>query len=323
MVRQFALVLTAWIVIAVGHVGPAYGQEEDNPDKVDQLPLEFPVRTAVRRSILKVRPREAGPSAEQQRQIKDNCLWGLPKKTVGADVGPTRIVCRDGYVLEHSSESRIPLWVAEHCTREELTGNLPRTNPFRPDPKLNRAERSELADYRGSGFDRGHLAPNGNQKVDDRLRRETFFLSNIVPQVGKEFNQSIWADLEDQVRKWAKPRGEAFIITGSLFYDPEEEDPDTADGLVEVTLIGDNEVAVPTHLFKIVVAKNSSDEWQSIAFVMDNKNHGEDEPFEQHIQSIDWIEERAGFNFMPNMQAETGIPDIEQRLESRRSSIWN
>jgi endonuclease G len=272
--------------------------------------------------VLKAQPREAGPSADQQRQIKDNCLWGLPKKIVGAEVGPTKVICRDGYVLEHSSESRIPLWVAERCTKEEITGSLPRTNPFRADPLLEPAERSELADYRGSGFDRGHLAPNGNHKADDRLRRETFFLSNIVPQVGKKFNQSIWADLEGTVRKWAKPRGEVFITTGSLFYDPQEENPDTADGLVEVTVIGDNEIAVPTHLFKIVVAKNSSGEWQSIAFVMSNTNHREDETFEEHIQSVDWIEERSGFDFMPEMRAETGMPDIEARLEAAKSPIW-
>jgi endonuclease G len=225
--------------------------------------------------------------------------------------------------LEESLEEKIPLWVAEHCTEDELNGSLPRTNPFAPDPKLARGERSELSDYRGSGFDRGHMAPNGNQKVDNQLRIETFYLSNIVPQVGKKFNQSVWADLEDTVRKWSKKRHEVWIITGSLVYDPKEENPATADGLVDVTLIGDNEVTVPTHLFKIVVAKNGN-QWESLAFVFENRNYPQNEPFDKHLQSINWIQERSGFDFLPDVKAETGDPGIETRLEaSAATRLWD
>jgi endonuclease G len=219
-----------------------------------------------------------------------------PKARPGVDVGPTRMVFRDGYVLEHSSEAKVPYWVCEHSTKQELTGNLPRTNPFKADPQLAGFPRAELSDYRGSGFDRGHMCPNGDFKNDERVRRETFFLSNIVPQVGRGFNQSIWADLEDQVREWTKTRNESWIITGPLFYDPDEDNPATADGLVNITVIGDDEVQVPTHLYKIIVAKKGGN-WESIAFVMENTSHPDNE-FSKFIQSIDWIEERSGFDFM-------------------------
>ncbi len=297
--------------------------EADNPDKFDQGSDEFPFRPSVRRSVFKLnRPHAGLPKADQDR-VADNCLFGQPAHLANIDVGPTQLICRDGYVLEHSSDSKIPLWVCEHCTADELDGSLPRTNPFAPDPKLAPGERSELADYRGSGFDRGHMAPNGNQKVDDRLRIETFFLSNIVPQVGKKFNQSCWADLEGLVRKWAKKRDEVWIITGSMVYDPKEENNSTADGLVDVTVVGDNEVVVPTHLFKIVVGKRG-DKWESLAFVFENRSYPKDEEFKEHLQTIDWIEERVGFDFLPNAKAETGDPSIESKLEATKApALWD
>src|SRR5262249_29635414 len=154
-----------------------------------------------------------------------------------------------------------------------------------------------------------------NQKVDEQLRKETFFLSNIAPQVGRNFNQSVWADLEDTVRGWTRKRKETWIITGGMFYDPAEENPSTADGFVNITVIGDDEVEVPTHLFKIVVAKNAAGAWESLAFVYENTSYPKDEDPENHLQSIDWIEERTGFDFMPDAKADTGDPMIEAKLE--------
>ena len=133
----------------------------------------------------KFQQRQAGFSPGELARIQQHCLSGLPTRDPSFPHGPTRYVARAGYVLEHSSVDRIPLWVAEYIVTDQLTATLPRSNPFRPDPLLPEGERAELADYRGSGLTRGHMAPNANQTVDDELRRETFFLSNMVPQDGQ------------------------------------------------------------------------------------------------------------------------------------------
>jgi endonuclease G, mitochondrial len=287
---------------------------------------EFPSHKANIRSAFRLKTKEAGATPEQLEMIAENCLWGMPKHLPGVDLGPTRYVYHQGYVLEHSNDSKTPLWVSEHCTRDALSGHLKRTNPFRPEPQLQGFPRSELSDYRGSGFDRGHMAPNGNQTVDDELRTDTFFLSNIVPQVGKKFNQSVWADLEDTVRKWTKSREETWIITGGLFYDPKEEDERTANGLVEVDRIGDDDVAVPTHLFKIIVGHNpDSKKWESITFVMPNRNYPHrDIDFGKFIRSVRWVEERAGIDLFPEVVAKNpGHPEVKKEIDDGVIELWN
>ena len=73
---------------------------------------------------------------------------------------------------------------------------------------------------------------------------ECFYLSNMVPQVGKGMNQGIWKDLEEKVRKWAIARGELFIFTGPVYEGGAKE------------TIGKNRVAVPSALYKIIYDPN-------------------------------------------------------------------
>lgn len=293
-------------------------QNRDPDPFTDETP-ETIRRSDLRPSILS-RKKVAGLTQEQEALIEENCgRFGKPVPIQGVTLGPTRFVCRAGYVLEHSSESRIPLWVCEHSTKDEVSGNAERRDQFKAEPQLNGFPRAELSDYKNSGYARGHMAPAGNQAKEQELKDQTFFLSNMVPQFQATFNGGIWAKLEDTVRDWTDDLGETFIITGPLFYDPLEEDPNTADGFVPYETIGENEVAAPTHLYKIVVAAKPGGGLQSIAFVMANKTgYGTPYRLEPYIVTIDWIEERSGINFLPKLtEAE------EQLLETTRSSLWS
>lgn len=238
-------------------------------------------------------------SLTDTQRLERHCFKGCPIVDPDFGLGPTVIVTHDGYVLEHSSTDKVPLWVAEFVEKAQLTGNAKRRDKFAPDPQLKPGKRSELADYKRSGFDRGHQAPAGDQTTDQKLKDETFFLSNMAPQTGA-LNQQIWAALEDLTREWAKDAGSAYIITGGFFYDPAEEDPNTADGLIDYSTIGKGAVAVPTHFYKIVV-KGKGDQARAIGFVAENRGYKKPFDFAALIKPIDWIEERAGLNFMPDL----------------------
>lgn len=263
-------------------------------------------------------PQQHGLTPEQQRSIRANCPDGAPAEDPSWDHGPTQIVARDGYALRHSAVDRIPLWVCEGIAKAQLDGPLhrPDNEPFGPDPELPAGQRAELSDYKRSGFDRGHMAPSADQTVDARLQAETFFLSNMAPQVGSGFNQHVWKQLEEKARDWIRDAGKGYVITGPIFYDPKEEDPATADGQIEYTIIGDNAVAVPTHFYKIVVAQKAGRR-QAIAFVFENRKHASPHDWPSFIRAIDWIEARTGLDFMPDLD-----PVEQQRLESQPALMW-
>ncbi|WP_257460983.1 DNA/RNA non-specific endonuclease [Archangium lipolyticum] len=325
--RLGVLACIAWLLTACVaqkpsiQPGPPLGAPppEESQDEASDYDDDFIVDKR-RAQFTKFGQAEAGFTPEQERRIEANCPFGLPRALKAWEHGPTRYVIREGYVLQHSGSDKLPLWVCEGVERAQLEGNLPRPGQgaFKPDPELPKGERAELADYKGSGYSRGHMAPAGNQTVDQQRKTETFYLSNMVPQL-QVHNGGIWSTLENTARQWAQDRGKAYIITGPMFYDPAEEDPNTADGFVDVYRIGANALPVPTHFFKIVVAQNASGQWEAIAFVQEHR--GYDKPYDsqlpQTIQSVDWIEERAGFDFMPDLEDEQ-----QQALEASPSPMW-
>ena len=115
----------------------------------------------------------------------------------------------------------------------------------------------------------------------------------------------IWASLEDTSRVWTRARGELYVITVPMFYDPKEENPLTADGSVTYRQIGQDHVAVPTHFYKIAVTfpRGAAGEPDAIAFVMENRAYPKPFHLDHQIVPIKWIEERTGLIFMPKLAA--------------------
>jgi DNA/RNA endonuclease G (NUC1) len=243
-------------------------------------------------------------TAAQQQLLDRHCFQGMPVHSKTAPLGPTRLIVRDGYALEHSSELRIPLWVCEHLAKEDVDDPTDRLSPepFAPDPLLARFGRAELRDFSHSGFARGHMSPDANRESDE-LKKQTYFLSNMVPQAGNRFNSTVWLRLEEAARQWAIKFGECWIITGSCIYDPQEESESTADGLAEFQTIGPEHVGVPTHLFKIIVRKGADGKPVALAFVMPNKSYESGTQFADFLVSIDSVEDRTGFDFFPKLPA--------------------
>uniref|UniRef100_A0A915D1T1 60S ribosomal export protein NMD3 n=1 Tax=Ditylenchus dipsaci TaxID=166011 RepID=A0A915D1T1_9BILA len=63
---------------------------------------------------------------------------------------------------------------------------------------------------------RGHLAAAGNHRKSRNSIDQTFFLTNMSPQVGRGFNRDKWNDVEIHVRRLAKKNRNVYICTGPL-----------------------------------------------------------------------------------------------------------
>lgn len=129
-----------------------------------------------------------------------------------------RPLCFSAFAVLHSGIIRTPVYSAERLTRASVLAAQAldtRDNRFHAETRLLSAERAELTDYAGSGYDRGHMAPSGNmgQPIDDY---ESFSLANIVPQAGL-LNRNSWAALEGYVRDLASKLGEAYVVSGPLY----------------------------------------------------------------------------------------------------------
>lgn len=219
--------------------------------------------------------------------ISDNFL---PTSTTG------QIIERLHYTLSYSEEHEQAEWVAYKLTKKSIQQkNVERTGDFRPDPKVRKGSASPR-DYYGTGYDRGHMAPAGDMNFDKRAMSETFYMSNMSPQI-RNFNGGIWRELEENVRDWAYDAREIYVVTG----------PVLTQGIREK--IGDNKVSVPDMYYKVILDV-AEPEKKAIAFLMPNEVSYK--PISAYAVPIDRVEELTGIDFFHQFLTE----DFEAELES-------
>ncbi|MBB5191478.1 endonuclease G [Silvimonas terrae] len=190
----------------------------------------------------------------------------------------TKALCFDAYAVLYSGVSLTPLWSAEHITRQsvEAARDLVRTDTFHEETALSGMPHPTLEDYVHSGFDRGHMSPNGDMP-DRTAQFQSFSLANMIPQ-SPENNRGLWAGLESSVRDMAVRDGEVYVVTGPIF-----------EGASIKRLNG--RVLVPTHLYKAVYNPRKQ---QAAAYITANAP-GED----YQVVSIAQLQQRIGINPFP------------------------
>ncbi|KAL4218992.1 hypothetical protein ACF0H5_021576 [Mactra antiquata] len=200
----------------------------------------------------------------------------------------------DSFVLAYDRRTRNPHWVFEHLTPDKLPskhGADRKYSNFFEDLKIHDKFRSLLKDYKYSGYDRGHMAAAGNHRHSQQAMDQTFTLSNISPQVGEGFNRGIWNNLEKYVRSIARKNRNTYVCTGPLYLPRKEADGKT---YVKYEVIGQSNVAVPTHFFKVVAIETNAGEFEILSFVLPNQPIQDDVPLKNFLTPLDAIERSAG-----------------------------
>jgi endonuclease G len=196
-----------------------------------------------------------------------------------------QLIRKSGFWLSYNEEFEQADWTAYILTRTMvMTGEEPRSDNFRADTGVTTGSAAP-ADYRGSGYDRGHLVPAADMKWIATSMTESFLMSNMSPQK-PGFNRGIWRRLEEEVRDWAVTNDSIFVITGPIISDIHD-------------FIGENHVAVPAYYFKIIV-DISYPTYKGIAFLMENNTASGD--LFNYAVTIDSIENLTGFDFFPGQE---------------------
>lgn len=199
------------------------------------------------------------------------------------------IVRHTAFSLVYSEKHEQARWVAYQLTAAETEKSHERTYQFLPDPAISTGSATD-ADYKGSGYDRGHLAPASDMGWSETSMAESFYYSNMSPQE-PSFNRGIWKKGEDLVREWAQLYGSLYVVVG----------PVLKPGL---PAIGPNKVSVPERYYKVLL-DYSDKEKKAIGFLIPNQ--GSAEPLESFAVSIDSVEKVTGIDFFP------ALPDDEEK----------
>lgn len=93
-----------------------------------------------------------------------------------------QIVEHTGYTLSYNKDHNTPNWSAWMLTKEKTEGTVERCRKFWADPKISQLYRVDYFDYKGSGYDRGHMCPAGDMKWSEAAMHDCFFMSNMCPQ---------------------------------------------------------------------------------------------------------------------------------------------
>ena len=226
---------------------------------------------------------------------------GLPRPTAAY---PYRILLltNSAYLTGFCEQRKAPAWVSYRVFKLDHPDSPPRPSRFLVDDRT--LAKVSQDDYTRSGYDRGHMAPNYaiGSRYGAAAQRETFLMSNIVPQK-PTLNRTVWRLLEERVAKeYAMSFEEVWIITGPVY-----------DEHKEVLKSG---VEIPDAFFKIIVDEVSGKP-RVLAFVISQNVTGSDR-FSQFLTSVDEVEKETGLDFLAELD-----DGLEDEIEAANAAdVW-
>lgn len=193
------------------------------------------------------------------------------------------LLFKSQFIISYDVVKLCPYYVCWSLTPERAYGKVQRTDNFHGDPVMNDRTRVETFDYNGSGYDRGHMCPAGDNKNTNKAMDESFSMTNICPQ-NHNLNTGLWNDLEIQCRSWAKNYGTVYICCGPIF---DNDHPKTIGQRKDI------KIAVPDRFFKVVLTMGRVP--KAIGFIFPNKSCSGD--MRDYAVSVDKVEKETKMDF--------------------------
>jgi endonuclease G len=203
---------------------------------------------------------------------------------------------RPQYVISYSRDRNILNWASWQVNASWL-GQVSRQDNFRPDGLLPQGfYQVTPTDYRGSGYDRGHMVPSGDRTNTVRDNSATFLMTNIIPQT-PENNRGPWRELEQYGR--------------DRVYQYDDQIHVFAGAYGQLGTIGSRNITIPSRLWKIIIVYDRlpegglglSPDSPVIAVDMPNRNTIEAD-WQRYRTTIHRIELATGYRFLADLPAD-------------------
>ena len=214
------------------------------------------------------------------------------------------------YSYEWDCKKKHSRWVAFTFSAATPNKNVGRNDNFMEDEKIPAQYRTTLADYKSSGYSRGHLCASSDRQYSKEANRQTFLLSNMTPQIQNGFNGGMWMELENKVQAWGtiqSTKDTLYVAKGGTI----------GDGQIKEYIGVNKDVPVPNYYFMAILSLKGG-KYQAIAFWLEHKDYGTDKNYAQYALSVDELEQKTGIDFFHNLP-----DDIENKVEaSFDASAW-
>ncbi|MGQ0662112.1 MAG: DNA/RNA non-specific endonuclease [Pseudomonadota bacterium] len=204
-----------------------------------------------------------------------------PQKMVGALERCHRDGPRPLLASSFDPGRKTPNWSAYRLTEAEAERPNPgRADRFTQDGSIPGHLQARARDYRGTGWDRGHLAPAAAMaRLSPEAWRWANLYSNVAPQ-HPALNRHLWRDIEGAAHGWARRLGVVFVIVGTAYGAPPE------------ARIGSSGVAVPSHFFMVVASPTAPPgELRTIAFLAGNREDANAHAIARFVRSAAALQE--------------------------------
>jgi endonuclease G len=245
---------------------------------------------------------EPTPQNQAWNTLHDNL--GIPYDNDNSD---DYIIERDEYIVSYNPKLNMANFAVWHIS-DYWIGNVDRySGKWKTDPLLSIDFLQVDHDYfTGSGYDRGHIVPSYERTRTVDENRNTFFTTNLMLQTAN-LNRGVWRQFEAYCQELAmsNPEWDYYLVAGSII---SEGDTTWVDG-----------VAVPDSCYKMIIGtkgeyrgdiRQIDENTEAICVIMPNEDDVSDKDFEEYQISIDWLEQRTGYDFCHQLP-----DDVEESIE--------
>lgn len=258
---------------------------------------------------------ESAPIAKKSKYKTLREGWAeLPAEVEHDDLYTTYHMCDDSrrnYTVCYSSEHRCPVWVASPM-HPSYKGEAPRSDAFIFDPTLPMDIQPLLRRSYGE-YTRGHLVGSAERTTSEQANRQTFYASNIAPQLQVGFNAAngAWNNWERFADKQSCA-DTLYVVTGCLFDDYADASGLEVKATTTVNKNDGEKVGVPTAYYKVLLRTRSgktgrsvreckADELKCAAFVVGHYSAKGRKPAAADMMSVEELERLTGFTFFANV----------------------